>query len=53
MTIFPTQYSVLSAKGIKTYLEENYSFGNISCKLIIHNVSDTYIAESKDEKYIF
>lgn len=53
MTIFPTQYSVLSAKGIKTYLEENYSFGIISCKLIIHNVSDTYIAESKDEKYIF
>jgi Ser/Thr protein kinase RdoA (MazF antagonist) len=55
MEIFPTQYSLLSAAGLNSYLAANYGLGNTSCRLLIHNVSDTYLLESKDNdsKYIF
>lgn len=53
MTIFPTQYSVLSANGLKDYLAQHYNLNGLSCKLIIHNVSDTYLIETNTEKYVF
>lgn len=53
MTIFPTQYSVLSAAALNNYLSENYGLTNTTCRLLIHNVSDTYIIENTTEKYIF
>ena len=51
--IFPTQYSMLSTEALKNYLEDTYGLKNISCKLLIHNVSDTYLLAGSDEKYIF
>src|ERR1700735_2219523 len=55
MEIFPTQYSLLSAAGLNSYLAKKYGFVNTTCRLLIHNVSDTYLVESKDDdsKYIF
>ena len=55
MEIFPTQYSLLSAEGLNSYLAAKYGLENASCRLLIHNVSDTYLIESKDNdsKYIF
>ena len=55
MEIFPTQYSLLSASALNTTLADRYGLQNTSCRLLIHNVSDTYLLESKDsgEKYIF
>ncbi len=55
MEIFPTQYSLLSAAGLNKYLATKYGLENTTCRLLIHNVSDTYLVESKDDdnKYIF
>jgi len=55
MEIFPTQYSLLSATDLNSYLAAKYGLGNTTCRLLIHNVSDTYLLESKnyDSKYIF
>ncbi|HEY0175902.1 MAG TPA: hypothetical protein VGC08_05955, partial [Pedobacter sp.] len=53
MNIFPTQYSLLSAAALKDALEGAYGFSEMSCRLLIHNVSDTYILENTSAKYIF
>lgn len=53
MSIFPTQYSVLSAKALQGYLSEQYGFTVINCALITHNVSDTYLVETTSAKYVF
>jgi len=53
MDVFPTQYSVLSAQAIGTFLSEKYDLGETSCKLLIHNVSDTYTVENASSRYIF
>ena len=55
MEIFPTQYSLLSASGLNQYVAAKYGLQNTTCRLLIHNVSDTYLLESKDNssKYIF
>ena len=52
--IFPAQYSTLSAAALKDYLIEAYHLDpNINCRLLIRNVSDTYILENESQKYIF
>ncbi|HEY8928975.1 MAG TPA: phosphotransferase [Mucilaginibacter sp.] len=53
MNVFPTQYSVLSATALNNYLSEAYDLDNTACCLLIHNVSDTYLLENGDGKYIF
>lgn len=53
MSIFPTQYSVLAAKALESFLSEKYNFINAHCRFLIHNVSDTYIIETDDENYVF
>ncbi|UKT62181.1 phosphotransferase [Pedobacter mucosus] len=52
--IFPAQYSTLSASALKLYLINAYELENATtCKLLIRNVSDTYILENSSSKYIF
>lgn len=53
MSVFPTQYSVLSAKALQTHLSVQYGFTVTNCQLITHNVSDTYLIENATDKYIF
>lgn len=53
MEIFPTQYSTLSSKALNIKLQESYGLSNTICRLLIRNVSDTYIIENATEKYIF
>jgi len=53
MEIFPTQYSTLSSKALNVKLQESYGLSNTTCRLLIRNVSDTYVIESATEKYIF
>ncbi|PWK78283.1 Ser/Thr protein kinase RdoA (MazF antagonist) [Mucilaginibacter oryzae] len=53
MEIFPTQYSTLSSKALNIRLSENYGLTGTTCRLLIRNVSDTYIIENNAEKYIF
>jgi Ser/Thr protein kinase RdoA (MazF antagonist) len=53
MNIFPTQYSTLSAPALKDHLEKQYGLHNMRCRLLVRNVSDTYILEGSDAKYIF
>lgn len=53
MNIFPVQYSVLQANAVGKYIAAQYSLPVTSCKLLIHNVSDTYLVHTAHEKYIF
>ncbi|MFC3559359.1 phosphotransferase [Pedobacter jamesrossensis] len=50
---FPAQYSTLSAKALKNYIAQAYNLKGFHCRLLIRNVSDTYILERDEEKYIF
>lgn len=53
MDIFPTQYSTLSAKALNAKLQQAYGLRDTVCRLLIRNVSDTYILENTSSKYIF
>lgn len=53
MDIFPTQNSTLSSAALNTYLQEKYGLGQTNCRLLIKNVSDTYLLEGLGVKYIF
>lgn len=53
MNIFPAQYSTLSSKALNIKLQESYGLSGTTCRLLIRNVSDTYVIENADEKYIF
>lgn len=53
MEIFPTQYSTLSSGALNTKLAENYGLTDTTCRLLIRNVSDTYVLENAADKYIF
>ncbi|WP_413668586.1 phosphotransferase enzyme family protein [Mucilaginibacter sp. Mucisp86] len=53
MEIFPTQYSTLSSKALNVKLRESYGLDDTTCRLLIRNVSDTYVIENVTEKYIF
>lgn len=52
MEIFPTQYSVLQASAIRDVIEIKYGYAEVDCRLLIHNVGDTYILSSEKDKYI-
>lgn len=52
-TIFPTQYSTVSTRALEQFLNEQYGFKELSCRLLIRNVSDTYLLAGESEKYIF
>jgi Ser/Thr protein kinase RdoA (MazF antagonist) len=53
MNIFPTQYSTLSAVALKDHLEKQYGFLHMTCRLLVRNVSDTYIFEGGGGKFVF
>jgi len=51
---FPAQYSTLSAAALKNYLINAYDLHpSTVCRLLIRNVSDIYLLESKKNSYIF
>lgn len=53
-SFFPAQYSTLSAVALQHYLIGTYGLpASMVCRLLIRNVSDTYLLENESEKYIF
>lgn len=53
MPVFPAQYSLLSPAALGTFISETYGLTGFTCKLLVHNLSDTYLLESGKTKYIF
>jgi Ser/Thr protein kinase RdoA (MazF antagonist) len=53
MTLFPTQYSMLSTEALRSFIEKVYGLPGLRCRLLVHNVSDTYLLENEGGKYIF
>lgn len=53
MQIFPAQYSTLSAIALQDFLSKQYHLGEISCKLLMRNVSDTYLIRRHDQQFVF
>ena len=52
MDIFPAQYSTLSATALNDFISGRYGLTDTACRLLIHNVSDTYVIEDAADKYI-
>ncbi|WP_421943166.1 phosphotransferase enzyme family protein [Pedobacter sp.] len=50
---FPAQYSTLSASALNKHIANSYNLTGFNCRLLIRNVSDTYILENGTEKFIF
>lgn len=53
MSIFPTQYSTLSTAALQEHLRKAYNLPLFQCRLLIRNVSDTYLLERSPYQYIF
>ncbi|MCE6992704.1 phosphotransferase enzyme family protein [Dyadobacter sp. CY323] len=53
MSVFPTQYSTLSSLALGEFLGKAYGLGEVICKFLTRNVSDTYVLEGESDKYIF
>jgi Ser/Thr protein kinase RdoA (MazF antagonist) len=53
MDIFPAQYSTLSSAALRDHIQKAYGFEGVTCNLLVKNVSDVYILEHADIKYIF
>jgi Ser/Thr protein kinase RdoA (MazF antagonist) len=53
MSIFPTQYSTLSTAALQEYLRKAYNLQLFTCRLLMRNVSDTYLLERGPYRYIF
>ena len=52
MELFPTQYSTLSSTALKGHIAAKYGIAGVSCKFLLHGVSDTYVVATADAKYI-
>jgi len=53
MKTFPAQYSTLSSTALKNYLTDHYQLTVTQCKYLLRGVSDTYIASTANDKFIF
>ncbi|GAB3880451.1 phosphotransferase enzyme family protein [Spirosoma agri] len=52
MDIFPTQYSTLSSSALKDSVEKSYGFSGLTCRFLLHGVSDTYVLEDSQPRYV-
>ncbi|WP_183563174.1 phosphotransferase enzyme family protein [Mucilaginibacter sp. SP1R1] len=52
-SIFPAQYSTLSAAALKRYIATAYNIEVLICRYLLRGVSDTYVLEADQAKYIF
>lgn len=52
MAHFPAQYSTLSASALKAHIAGAYGLQLVSCKFLLRGVSDTYIIEAANAKYV-
>ncbi|WP_276482849.1 phosphotransferase enzyme family protein [Paraflavitalea pollutisoli] len=52
MQIFPTQHSTLSATALGPHISDLYNLGQLSGRLLLRGVSDTYVLTGTDKKYI-
>ncbi|SEL61597.1 Ser/Thr protein kinase RdoA involved in Cpx stress response, MazF antagonist [Chitinophaga rupis] len=54
MPTFPVQYSMLSSKALQDFIIQQYGDPALTCRLLLRNVSDTYIIEKAGAPvYIF
>ena len=55
MAIFPTQYSTLSSLALRDHIAHAYGLDkdNLTCRLLVRNVSDTYTLSDRHTRYIF
>jgi hypothetical protein len=48
MPVFPTQYSTLSAAALGDHIAKAYGFSDLTCRLLVRNVSDTYLLKGRN-----
>ncbi|SHL35747.1 Ser/Thr protein kinase RdoA involved in Cpx stress response, MazF antagonist [Chitinophaga jiangningensis] len=49
---FPATYSTLSPAALADFITKEYQFKQVTCKLLVRGVHDTYLVETNKEKYI-
>ncbi|HEY4335975.1 MAG TPA: phosphotransferase [Puia sp.] len=49
---FPATYSTLSSSALASWLEAQYFFADVRCRLLVMGVGDTYLAETATGRYI-
>lgn len=52
MSLFPVQYSTLSASALNDYLQSAYGLKDINTVFLVRNVSDTYVISEHEPKFI-
>lgn len=52
MSLFPTQYSTLSATALNDHLQSAFGLKGITTSFLVRNVSDTYVIAADRPKYI-
>jgi Ser/Thr protein kinase RdoA (MazF antagonist) len=52
MSLFPTQYSTLSAQALASYVSAAYGLPALQGRYLLRGVSDTYQLENEQERYI-
>ena len=52
MSLFPTQYSTLSASALATYVGAAYGLPGLRGRYLLRGVSDTYLLENEQARYI-
>ena len=52
MSLFPTQYSTLSASALAAYVSAAYGLPNLRGRYLLRGVSDTYLLENEQARYI-
>lgn len=53
MSLFPTQYSTLSASALATHVGAAYGLPDLRGRYLLRGVSDTYLLENEQARYIF
>ncbi|WP_258199332.1 phosphotransferase [Paenibacillus endoradicis] len=54
MSLFPIDYSLLSKQALLSHIKDNYEvYEPINIKYFLRGMNDTYVLETKSEKYIF
>jgi Ser/Thr protein kinase RdoA (MazF antagonist) len=52
MSLFPTQYSTLSASALATHIGATHGLPNLRGRYLLRGVSDTYLLENEQARYI-
>lgn len=52
-SVFPAIYSTLCPLALSEVISDDYILENVTCKLLVRGVGDTYLIQSSEDRFIF